>query len=87
MEFQDGENELRAIVSHKSAGDTDRLLERVDHVRLALERRATNDYQRQLIAVAVRLVIPYVEEGKPPGDDRRQTISDALGRLGNAGNF
>lgn len=88
MEFEDGEKTLYAILSHKSGGDADALLEKIGHVRLALLKRAgSNTYQQQIITAAVKDVTRYVDEGKPPGDHRRQNLYAALSRLRNLANF
>lgn len=88
MEFRDGVRHLRAIISPKSGGDADTLRERVEEIRLALEKRAGgHEYQRWLIKNAVSRVVSYIEAGKPPGDLERHDLYMALHRLDSAANF
>ncbi len=89
MDYKDAAINLEAIVSIKSGGDIDRLVERAEHVRLAvLKRRAGNtEYQLQLTKLACDAVVRYVKDDKPPDDLRRRNIARAIARLKNAGSF
>jgi hypothetical protein len=65
MEFRDGANYLRAIIAPNSGGDIERLLGRVEEIRLALERRAgVNTHQQELVSAAVNQVVDFLSDRK-----------------------
>lgn len=65
MEFRDGAKHLRAIIAPGSGGDIERLLQRVEEIRLALQHRAGNNArQRALVAEAVNQAVDFLQNRK-----------------------
>ncbi len=80
MEFREAANELRNIIAPETTDDMDTLRGRVEHIKIALEKRAgANQYQQSLVRAAVSGVVRYFNHGRPRNE--REELLRALFRL------
>jgi|SRR5271154_4022451 len=80
MEFREGAEQLRALIAPETIGDVQELRERVEQIRIALEKHARANQNQQLLArTAVSGVVRYFDHGRPRHE--REELLHALYRL------
>lgn len=80
MEFREAAKELRDIIAPETTTDVVMLRQRVEQIRITLEKRAgASEYQQLLVHAAVSGIIRYFDHGRPRNE--REELLHSLFRL------